>query len=55
MDLHTMGRGDQRRRGRTAAVGAGAVASLLLASCSGGGDQGKSGDGVQAPIGGARW
>jgi len=55
MDLHTMGRGAQRRRGRTAAVGAVAVASLPLASRSGGGDQGKSGDGVQALSGGAQW
>jgi len=49
MDRHTMGRGAQRRRGRAAAVGAVAVTSLLLASCSGGGNQGENGDGVQAP------
>ena len=55
MDLHTVGRDARRRRGQTAAVGAVAVAPLLLASGSGGGYQGKNGDGVHAPIGGAQW
>lgn len=55
MDLHRMGRSTRRRGARTAAVGAVAIASLRLASGSRGGDQGKSSDGVQAPVGGAQW